>query len=155
MRWMRFALALSRDPNADEHARLSDLFQQEADYYRQMLGLSCRVLPPEAQAEEGMAAANTHGALHVPVGFALNPRKYVLGLARACAKAGARIHSQTPVADVMQTNGRFTLKTPQGEVTARKVIFATNGYSREDLPGWYAMGGGEPSPAGGDREAAD
>ena len=25
----------------------------------------------------------------------------------------------------------------------------------EDLPGWYAMGGGEPSPAGGDREAAD
>ncbi|MCT8161392.1 NAD(P)/FAD-dependent oxidoreductase [Pseudoruegeria sp. SHC-113] len=110
----------------------------EAEYYRQMLGLECSVLSAEAQAEAGMAAANAHGALHVPVGFALNPRKYALGLARACATAGARIHSQTPVVSVTQTNGRFTLRTPQGEVTARKLIFATNGYSREDLPGWYA-----------------
>ena len=30
------------------------------------------------------------------------------------------------------------MRTGQGELRAKQVIFATNGYSRDDLPGWFA-----------------
>jgi gamma-glutamylputrescine oxidase len=54
----------------------------------------------------------------------LDPLKFAQGLARAAAKAGARIHEGTRVT---QLNGR-TLETAAGRVTADTVIVAGNGY---------------------------
>ncbi|SLN37675.1 Gamma-glutamylputrescine oxidoreductase [Pseudoruegeria aquimaris] len=138
------ALGIEADRHSDGEVQLAHSpaafghFAEEAAFYREMLGLSCRVLTPEAQRAEGIAAAGTHGALHVPVGFALNPRKYAIGLAQAAQVAGVRIFTRSPVTSVDAAAGGFRLRAGAGEVRARKVIFATNGYSREDLPGWYA-----------------
>ena len=37
-----------------------------------------------------------HGALTIPIGFALNPRKYVSNLAQTVESAGATIYGDTP-----------------------------------------------------------
>ena len=41
-----------------------------------------------------------HGALTTPVGFALNPGKYMSGLVQACLDRGVRIFAQSPVTGV-------------------------------------------------------
>ena len=70
-----------------------------------------------------------------PLGVALNPFKYTLGLAQAASQAGARIYAHSPVEGISQTSG-FTLTTPHARFTARRLIVATNGYSSDDLPEW-------------------
>lgn len=79
-----------------------------------------------------------HGGLTVPIGFALNPRKYALGLMRAAQGAGARVHGYSPVQRIGKEQSLFRLETPQGRVLAQKVIFAMNGYAPDDLSPWLA-----------------
>ena len=76
-----------------------------------------------------------HGAMTIPIGFALNPRKYANGLLCAAQSAGAKVFANSPVTK-LQKNQAFSLNTPQGQITAEKVIFATNGYSSDHLPNW-------------------
>ncbi|MGC1502725.1 MAG: FAD-binding oxidoreductase, partial [Sulfitobacter sp.] len=88
-------------------------------------------------ASEGMNAG-FEGAITIPIGFGLNPRKYITGLAAAAEAAGAQIFHDTPVTGISRPSGGFELETPQGKLHAAKVIVATNGYSAEDLPDWFA-----------------
>lgn len=75
------------------------------------------------------------GALTTPIGFALNPLKYTLGLTRAAERAGARIFGSSPVLGI-ESRGGFTLTTPAARVRAGRLVVATNGYSSDDLPAW-------------------
>ncbi len=79
-----------------------------------------------------------HAALTTPVGFALNPRKYLFGLAAAAAKAGARLYQRSPARSIRHASSGYVLETNNGPLKASKVIIATNGYSSEDLPDWLA-----------------
>jgi len=58
----------------------------------------------------------------------LDPAKQVRELKRLALEAGARVYEETPVLEI-QRGQYFTLVTPAGKVTAKKVIFATNAYS--------------------------
>jgi gamma-glutamylputrescine oxidase len=57
----------------------------------------------------------------------LHPLKYTLGLARAAAAAGVRLHEQSPV-QMLQPGPTVRLRTPQGELSARHVLLAGNVY---------------------------
>jgi glycine/D-amino acid oxidase-like deaminating enzyme len=108
-----------------------------ADEIRHWHQTEAEFLPQGALAEHGLASPEFHGALTTPVGFALNPMKYVLGLARAAKNAGVRIFGGSAVSAV-DRDGEYILRTGTGELRAKTVIFATNGYSRDDLPGWFS-----------------
>lgn len=69
-----------------------------------------------------------------PNGFALNPRRYLFGLAEAAGRAGARFFRDSPVKEV----SRGELVTASGRVACDAILVCTNGYSSEDLPGWLA-----------------
>ncbi len=79
-----------------------------------------------------------HGALTMPIGFGLNPRKYLFGLSHAAQMAGAQLHGQTRVAHIEKVGQGFALTASQGVLRAKKVIIATNGYSSESIPPWLA-----------------
>ena len=87
-------------------------------------------------ASEGLAGP-CHGAMTLPIGFALNPLKYAQGLAHVAQDAGAQLFQKTPVTRIEQSAG-FTLHTPKGRLTTKRLIIATNGYSSEDVPPWLA-----------------
>ncbi len=99
-------------------------------------GIASDIITRAALAERGLTAEGAHGALHVKTGFALDPGKYATGLARAAQGAGADIRAHAPVEAIQRDNAGFRLTTPQGTVTAKRIIVATNGYSAEDLPPW-------------------
>lgn len=98
-------------------------------------GVEARLSERADLETEGMNAG-FHGALTIPVGFGLNPRKYITGLAAAAEAAGATLFHDTPVTKLARRGGRFALSTPNGIVCADRVIAATNGYSSEDMPDW-------------------
>ncbi|KUJ78987.1 NAD(P)/FAD-dependent oxidoreductase [Ruegeria profundi] len=79
-----------------------------------------------------------HGGYTNPVGFALNPRKYLFGLAGAARSLGADLFGNTAVHRLRKTQSGFDLGTNNGRVTARSVLICTNGYSSEDVPPWMS-----------------
>ncbi len=79
-----------------------------------------------------------HGALTTPIGFGLNPRKYLFGLAKGAGQAGALLFQNSPATGVSKENGRYRVRSNHGRIKADTVVIATNGYSSEDIPEWLA-----------------
>jgi gamma-glutamylputrescine oxidase len=71
-----------------------------------------------------IASSRYHGAIEDGEGGHLHPLNYALGLARAAAAAGARLHERSAVRRI--EDGRVT--TDAGLVRADHVIVACNGY---------------------------
>ncbi|MCI2399161.1 FAD-binding oxidoreductase [Aliiroseovarius subalbicans] len=115
--------------------RAVDALRADADIYT-ALGESAQMLSKPQLDERGMAGPEFHAGLHLKLGFALNPAKYAHGLALAAQMAGADIRAHSPATKIAPQNGGFIVTTPQGRVTAKKLILATNGYSSDDLPDW-------------------
>ena len=78
------------------------------------------------------------GGYTTPIGFGLNPRKYLFGLANAAQTEGAKLYQHSPVQKICKIAQGFDLHTPAGHVRASNVLTCTNGYSSEDLPQWMA-----------------
>jgi glycine/D-amino acid oxidase-like deaminating enzyme len=91
------------------------------------------LLDRDALVAQGFAGPHFHGGLANPIGFGLNPFKYVTGLAAAAAAQGARIAAHSPVTGWTRETYGHRLTTPKGSVRAAKVLIATNGYTPEDL----------------------
>lgn len=110
--------------------------RHEAEALSQAYGVTCRVLEKSDLGCEGLEGPTWHGGLHVPIGFALHPRKYAAGLLAAAEGAGARIHGGTPALRVEQAATGLRVTTPAAEIHADRVLIATNGYTAESLLPW-------------------
>ena len=111
--------------------------EKKAQAVSNLYGVTADLMSQSDLATQGMGGA-FHGGLTIPIGFALNPKKYALGLARAAQNAGASIYGHSPATKVTGGVGAYRVRTPNGTVNAQKVIIATNGYGRETVPGWMA-----------------
>lgn len=100
-------------------------------------GVTCDITERQDLRASGMNGA-FHGALTIPVGFALHPRKYLSGLLAAACAAGVRVFADSAVTSIAQTKskGGFHLRTATADIHTRHVLFATNGYSAEEVPPW-------------------
>ncbi len=131
--------------SADTHSRGETQLAHSAKAYRRMqrqaendrqTGKTVEFIETQELAAHGMRNASLLGGRTDPVGFALHPRKYVLGLAEAAAGQGARIYSRAPVLGIQRASGGCELTLQSAKVRAKKLIVATNGYSRDDIPKW-------------------
>ncbi len=113
-------------------------FRAEKPDLERAYGVKAEVYDRADLESMGITGPEFHGGIRLPIGFALNPLKYVLGLARAAEGQGVTIYEDAPVSAIAQDNGAYLLTTPMGRVRAKKLILATNGYSSEDVPGWMA-----------------
>lgn len=78
----------------------------------------------ELTSAQGMHGATLdHGARH------LHPLKYAFGLARAAQSLGVQIYEHSPALGYQDVGADSTLvKTPNGDIRARFVVLACNGY---------------------------
>lgn len=84
------------------------------------------VLGAEAMRDIVKSPLYQGGLLDMGAGH-IHPLRYAIGLAKLAEAAGARIYERTEVTQI--THGDpVTLTTPNGEVKARHVIIAGNGY---------------------------
>lgn len=74
------------------------------------------------------------GGLLDPMAGALQPARYVQGLAAAAVRAGARLVERTEVRRIRRTGGGFSLATSRGTLAAAEVLVATNGYTGPAVP---------------------
>lgn len=70
-----------------------------------------------------------------PRGGAVQPLMLAQGIADAAKQRGASIFGQSPVLSLEQHEGKWTLNTKNGVVTADWIVIATNGYTDSLLPG--------------------
>lgn len=117
--------------------RAMDAMRREAQVFFEIHGQDPRVIEPQDLAGEGLGS-DFHGAVTIPVGFALNPRKYLFGIAAAARSGGARLYQGSAVTGIEPGSGSVVLTTSRGAVRCERAIIATNGYSSEDLPDWLA-----------------
>ncbi|MGB0852634.1 MAG: NAD(P)/FAD-dependent oxidoreductase, partial [Pikeienuella sp.] len=75
------------------------------------------------------------GGLVIPQHCAIHPAKYFDGLRAAVARRGVPIFANRPVTRLQRTTS-FKADTPMGQITADKVILATNGYTDGAFP-WH------------------
>ncbi|NVK35818.1 MAG: FAD-binding oxidoreductase [Rhodobacteraceae bacterium] len=114
----------------------ADGFADEAAFLSDTFGLRTTVWSAGEIVERGLAGPEFHGGLHLGHGFALNPMKYVQGLARNTRRVGAKLFSHTPVLKLERDASYWRLETPHGSVRAHRVVLSGNGYSRENVPTW-------------------
>lgn len=111
-------------------------FVEEAAFLKQTFGYDTRVLSRDELQSYGIAGPTFMGGLYVPHGFALNPMKYVHGLAARVRAGGGRIFSRTPVTNIAPDGAKWRLTTPDASIIAQSVILAGNGYAHENAPKW-------------------
>ncbi len=84
-----------------------------------------------------IASPRYHSGIFDPRSGHLHPLKFTLGLARAAAAAGVRLHEHTPVL-ALEQGERPALRTAAGMVHARQVLLAGNVYLQGVAPALQA-----------------
>lgn len=82
-----------------------------------------------AETERRIGTSAYAGSLLDMRAGTLQPLAYARGLAHAAVKAGARLHTGSPVISTGEANGRKIVRTAEGEVSADWIIVATDAYS--------------------------
>lgn len=100
-------------------------------------GVTPEMIAQSALAEHGLGRG-FYGARTLPIGFALNPAKYVVGLVAAVRAHGGAFFAHSEIREINPKAGRYELRSAHGTVIADQVVIATNGYSSEDVPDWMA-----------------
>jgi glycine/D-amino acid oxidase-like deaminating enzyme len=95
-------------------------------------GAPVRLVP---KAEMAGLAGSDHweGGWANSTGGRINPLGYARGLAAAAIRAGATIHTRSPVTGITRDATGWVLETPQGRLGAERVILATNAYTPPGL----------------------
>ena len=98
-----------------------------------VFGHSVSIVEARDQSAE-LGACGYHGLLVDEQSAAINPAKYVHGLAGAATRAGAAIFEHTAVSRLTRTANGWTVATARGDLGAGDVLIATNGYTDEAAP---------------------
>jgi gamma-glutamylputrescine oxidase len=86
-----------------------------------------------ADMPQWIASPRFHSGVHDPLGGHLHPLKYSLGLARAAAGLGVRIHEDSAVTAI-EPGSTVRLQTATGSVRASHVLLAGNVYLQGIAP---------------------
>ena len=90
---------------------------------------------PKNQIRDEIGSDAYYGALTDDISGGLHPSKYVFGLATAVANLGVQLCENTEVTKIEKNDSNnFRLISSKGDITAKKIIIATNGYTNRLVP---------------------
>ena len=127
------------EPQADGHLwvahkpAMMETAKSEAELLKRAFGYETELLSSEALAQRYFKSPEAAGALRFPDGFGLHPMKLMQGYVQMAMRQGIKLYRASPVTHWESAEGRHVLHTPQGSVTAAKVVCATNGYTSPKL----------------------
>ncbi len=97
-------------------------------------GTAAHTIPRERLVKE-IGTSAYHGGLAVDAGGLVHPAKWFAALAGLAERAGAQLHEGVRVTAIRrQSDGRFVVETKRGDMLARDVLVATNGYTDGVVP---------------------
>lgn len=107
--------------------------QKEAETLQREFEYPAEFLTAAEVREQHIGGTQSHGALRIPDALGLHPLKLSFGVLRIAREKGATVHSASPVTHWTKTGAEHVLTTPYGEVRAKSVVIATNGYTPQHL----------------------
>jgi gamma-glutamylputrescine oxidase len=114
----------------------ADELKSYADHMAQEYGYGAARYVPRADMPAHVASARYHGGLLDTESMHLHPLKFALGTARAAEAAGAKLFEDSAAIELIK-GGAPIVRTAEGQVRAKFVVLACNGY----------LGGFEPAIA--------
>lgn len=110
-----------------------------ADMKERVAGLNAQIpesawLVPESEMQDEIRTDYYRGGFALHNSGGVHPALYHQGLAKATRKAGAMTRDGIRVTGVDGKRGAFVVKTERGEIRAKEVLAATNGYTSGATP---------------------
>jgi glycine/D-amino acid oxidase-like deaminating enzyme len=119
-------------PSPAHYESLAREFEAQAQH----LGIEFAMVPKSQQDRE-LGSDRYHGGAVVPDLAGLHPALFHAGLLRSAIAAGVVFAPHTPVESIGRSGPEVLLATARGQVRARDVVIATNGYTGMATP-WLA-----------------
>lgn len=106
-------------------------FGEEVRWFHDVLGYDDLAIVSRSELRSEIGAQGYYGGLLDFRSAGLHPARYVFGLAQAAARRGALLVEHTSLKALSRTRLGFRLVTSNGEMSAREVLLATNGYTTD------------------------
>ncbi|WP_243248289.1 NAD(P)/FAD-dependent oxidoreductase [Pseudomonas maioricensis] len=103
--------------------------ESTANWIKRETGGASSVMISAAQVQEMTGSTLFAGGLLTPKAGGIHPMNYARGIAQSLTERGVRLFINSPAENVRHEAGRVVVQTPQGRISARQIIYATNGYS--------------------------
>ncbi len=110
-----------------------DAFREEQSLLARVFAHRVELVARASQRTE-VGSDRYHGLMVDERSGAINPARYVSGLAGAATRCGATIAEGVGVNAVARAGERWRVATTAGDVSASDVLFATNGYTDSASP---------------------
>jgi len=107
--------------------------QEQAKVYKSEFDIEAEIYSKEEFNKIGHGGTEQFGALSYKPGFAINPLKFVNGIARYAIAKKLRIFEHTLVKKIDKIDSSYILRTKEGSVKTKKIVVATNGFYQEGL----------------------
>jgi glycine/D-amino acid oxidase-like deaminating enzyme len=115
------------------HPNYFDSIKEEAETYKKEFGIETKVFSKEEFNEIGHGGNEQYGAMSYKPGFAINPLKFLIGLAKEANNAGVKIFQKSKVEKIEKTQGKFKVISNGSIIKANKIVMATNGFYKDDI----------------------
>ena len=115
------------------HPNKFDQIKEQANVYKNEFGIETKLYSKEEFNNIGHEGTEQFGALSYKPGFAINPLKFVNGIAKYALSKKLKIFEHTLVDKIDKINESYILRTKEGSVNTKKVVVATNGFYQEGL----------------------
>ena len=115
------------------HKNKFEQIKEQAEVYKSEFGIQTKVFSKEEFNEIGHEGTEQYGAFSYQPGFAINPLKFINGIAKYALSKKLQIFEHTKVEQINKENGSYSLKTKEGFIRSKKIVVATNGFYQEGL----------------------
>jgi gamma-glutamylputrescine oxidase len=120
--------------HADHRARYSEDTRRHVEHMRSVYGYEHIRYVGRDEVAGMVATRDYYGGSFDERSGHLHALNFALGIARAAASHGARLHEGTEVTGLTRAGEGWRVLTPRGELSARRVVLACNGYLRDLAP---------------------
>ncbi len=107
--------------------------REQANVYKGEFGIETKIYSKEEFDKIGHGGTEQFGALSYKPGFAINPLKFVNGIARYAISKKLKIYEHSLVNKIDKHDTSYILRTEEGSVKTKKIVVATNGFYQEGL----------------------
>jgi gamma-glutamylputrescine oxidase len=120
--------------HADHRSRYTAHTRRQVEFMRSAYGYEHLRYVERNELASIVASNAFYGGSLDARGGHLHALNFVLGIARAAAGHGARLHEHVEVTGLERMAGGWRVATPHGELHAGRVVLACNGYLRRLAP---------------------
>ena len=115
------------------HPSFFESIKEEAEIYSKEFGIETQVFTKDEFNKIGHGGNEQFGAFSYKPGFAINPIKFQLGLAKESQNSGVKIFEKSPVIKIEKQSNQYKVITNHSSIITDKIVMTTNGFYKDDL----------------------